>query len=88
MYANAEMDLGPYDAYDMDHEIWQFETVRKIGIKIEEKDFADIKHVIESASDSPELAAARKKARDEAWQHIGEAGKRTADFMISTMEEA
>ena len=86
MYANAEMDLGPYDAYDMDHEIWQFETVRKIGIKIEEKDFAEIKHVIESASDSPELAAARKKAREEAWQYIGEAGKRTADFMISTIE--
>ena len=87
MYANAEMELGPYDAYDIDHEIWQFSTVKKIGIKIEEKDFANIKNVIQNASDSPELAAARKKARDEAWMHIGEAGKRTADFMIQTMEK-
>lgn len=87
MYANAEMELGPYDAYDMDHEIWQFATVKKIGIKIEEKDFPNIKNVIQNASDSPELAAARHKARDEAWMHIGEAGKRTADFMISTMEK-
>ena len=38
MYANADIDLMPYDAYNMDHEIWQFETVRKIGIKIEETD--------------------------------------------------
>ena len=30
MYANAEMDLMPYDAYDMDHEIWQCETVKKL----------------------------------------------------------
>ncbi len=85
MYANAEMDLLPYDAYDIDHEIWQFETVRKIGIKIEEKDFPNIKDVIENASDSPKLREARSKARDEAWQHIGEAGKLTADYMISTM---
>jgi len=85
MYANAEMELGPYDAYDMDHEIWQFSTVKKIGIKIEEKDFPNIKEVIEKASDSPELAAARKKAHEEAWMFNGEAGKRTADYMISTM---
>jgi hypothetical protein len=87
MYANAEMDLGPYDAYDMDHEIWQFSTVKKIGIKIEEKDFENIREVIQNASDSPELAAARKKAREEAWMNIGQAGKLTADFMIKTMEE-
>ena len=87
MYANAEMELGPYDAYDMDHEIWQFSTVKKIGIKIEEKDFENIKSVIENASDSPKLAEARHIARDEAWMHIGEAGKLTADWMIKKLEE-
>jgi len=87
MYANAEMELGPYDAYDMDHEIWQFSTVKKIGIKIEEKDFENIKTVIETASDSPELAKARKQARDEAWMHIEESGKLTADYMINTLEK-
>lgn len=86
MYANAEMDLGPYDAYDMNHEIWQFETVKKIGIKIEEKDFPNIKDIIQNASDSPELKDARHKAKDEAWMYINEAGKRTTDFMIETMK--
>lgn len=86
MYANAEMDLMPYDAYDMDHEIWQFETVKKIGIKIEEKDFTNIKEVIQNASDNPELAALRHKARDEAWMHIGNAGKLTVDYMVKTVE--
>jgi len=87
MYANAEMDLMPYDAYDIDHEIWQFETVKKIGIKIEEKDFANIKDVIQNASDNPELAKLRHKARDEAWMNIGQAGKLTVDYMIKTVEE-
>lgn len=86
MYANAEMDLMPYDAYDMPHEIWQFETVRKIGIKIDENDFSNIKEVILNASDNPELAKLRHKARDEAWMNIGNAGKLTVDYMIKTVE--
>ncbi|MCR5605262.1 MAG: CDP-glycerol glycerophosphotransferase family protein, partial [Treponema sp.] len=87
MYANAEMDLMPYDAYDINHEIWQFKTIKEIGIKIEEKDFQNIKQVIENASDNPKLKELRHKARDEAWMHIGEAGKLTADYMISTVEK-
>ena len=87
MYASAEMELGPYDAYDMDHEIWQFETVRKIGIKIEEKDFPNIKQVIQNAADNSELARLRHKARDEAWMYIGESAKRTVDYMFKTMGE-
>lgn len=88
MYANAKMELAPYDAYDIDHEIWQFETVKKIGIKVEEKDFNNIKEIIQNASDSPTLSLERKKAKDEAWMFIGNAGKKTADFMIKTVEDA
>ena len=86
MYANAEMDLMPYDAWDLDHEIWQFSTLKKIGIKLEEKDFSDIKNVIQNAADSEELKSLRHKAREEAWEYIGESGKRTVDFMVKTVE--
>lgn len=87
MYANTKMDLGPYDAYYLDHEIWQFSTVKKIGIEIKEEDFENIKQVIENASDSPKLAEARKKAKEEAWMYIGEAGKRTVDWMIKKLSD-
>ena len=87
MYANAELDLRLYDAYDIDKQIWQFATVEKIGIKIEEKDFSNIKTIIQNAADSAELAAERQKAKDEAWMYRGEAGKRTADFMIKVVNE-
>ena len=53
-----------------------------MGIKLDEKDFDNIKEVIHDASDSPELAAKRKIAKETAWMHIGEAGKRIADYMI------
>src|SRR5574344_2477152 len=85
MYVNADMDLRPYDAYDLQKPLWQFTVLEKMGIKLEEKDFPTIKNIIKSASDSPELAQARKEAKSAAWMHIGEAGKNTADFMISSL---
>ena len=87
MYANAEMDTMPYDIYDTGHEPWAVTTLQKIGIPIKEEDFANIAEVIKNASDSPELAKLRAHYKAEAWQHIGEAGKLTADYMISTMEK-
>lgn len=93
MYVNADIDLRIYDASEVYNEdgsnkrIWQFTTLEKIGIELKEEQFQNIKEVIQNASDSPVLAAARKQAKAEAWMNIGEAGERTADFMISKVKE-
>ena len=90
MYVNADLDLRPYDAYDLadnGKNIWQFDTLKKIGVELKEEHFADIKNVINSASDSAELAAARKTAREEAWQNEGRAGEAIADFMIGKLND-
>ncbi|MCR5495744.1 MAG: CDP-glycerol glycerophosphotransferase family protein [Treponema sp.] len=88
MYVNTDMDLRPYDAYDLNKELWQFEVLKKMGIKLEEKDFPNIKEVIQKASDSPALAAERKIAKETAWMNEGSSGKNIADFMIKTVENA
>lgn len=87
MYANTEMELGPYDAYDCGHEIWAVSTLHKIGIELKESDFQNIKEIIQNASDSPALAKARAEAKAESWMYIGEAAKRTVDYMFKIMEE-
>ena len=83
MYVSADMDLMPYDAYDLNNQYknW-FDALEYMYKQIDEKDFDNIKEVIQNASDSPELAAQRKIAKETAWMHIGEAGKRIADYMI------
>jgi hypothetical protein len=86
IYVNAELDLRPYDAYDLNKTIWQFDVLKKIGIELKEEHFANIKDVIKSASDSPELAAERADAKNTAWMHQGEAGKRVVDFMVNKVE--
>ncbi len=88
LYVNAQMDLLPYDAYDLgDKKLWMYSSLEKFGKQLDEKDFENIKDVIQNMSDSNELAQARAKAKEEAWMYEGESGKRTADFMIQTLDE-
>lgn len=89
MYVNSQLDLIPYDAYDLPDNgkhIWQFDTLSKIGIELKEEQFDNIKEIIQSASDSKELADLRHKAKNEAWMNEGFAAKAVVDFMISKGE--
>jgi len=84
LYVNRDFDKRIYDADDLDHELWQFKTLREAGIALQEADFPKITEIITNAKDSETLSAARKKALDTAWQYRGESGKRTFDFMTKT----
>jgi hypothetical protein len=88
MYVKQGMDLRPYDADDLGEgaELWQFSVLREIGVELKEDYFERIDEVIKNMSDNAELHRARQKARAEAWQHPGEAGKRIADFMMETVQ--
>ncbi len=88
MYVNAGMDLRPYDAYDLgDKELWQYKVLREFGTELKEEQFPKIKEVIQSLSDSKELAEKRHAAKAQAWMHEGEAGKNIADYMINTLSK-
>ena len=85
LYVNEGIDLLPYDAYDLgDKKLWMYSSLEKFGKQLDEKDFGNIKEVIQNMSDNSELAQARAKAKEEAWMYEGESGKRIADFMIET----
>lgn len=86
IYVADNIDLRPYDAYDLGKELWQFETLKKMGIKLDENNFENIAEVIKNASDSKELSEQRKFAKETAWMNIGNAGKNIVDFMIQKEE--
>ena len=87
MYVRADMDLRPYDAYDLgDRELWQYAVLKKFGTELKEEQFENIKDVIQSMSDSKELENARHEAKKEAWCFEGEAGAKVADYMIKTVD--
>jgi hypothetical protein len=87
MYVQQGIDLRPYDADDLGDDalekLWQFKTLKEIGIELKEQDFPCIGEIIQNASDSEELRQARRKAKDTAWQYQGEAGRRITDHLLS-----
>jgi hypothetical protein len=85
IYAGADMDLRPYDASDINHELWQTKTLREIGVELREDDFSKIGEIIDRAAKSASLKEARRRAKQTAWQYPGDAGKRAADFMLSRL---
>jgi len=44
LYVSQNFDLRPYDADDLDHELWQFKTVKEAGIELKEDDFPRIRN--------------------------------------------
>jgi hypothetical protein len=88
LYVSQGIDLRPYDADDIDHELWQFKALKDTGIELKEDDFPRIAEIIKSAGGSVSLKNARNRARETAWQYPTEAGKRIADFMIESGNNA
>lgn len=85
IFLSSEMDLRPYDAYDIDEgkNIWQFSTVRKMGYELNENQLPDIKNVINKVVTSSSLSEEREKAKSEAWMYQGESAVRVADYLLS-----
>lgn len=81
LYVDTDFDTRPYDMDDVPDKAWQFETIEKFGIKITEPDFANIKEIIQNASDSAELKAARETAKQQAWCNIGHSAQAVVDFL-------
>jgi len=81
LYANYNFDPTPYDADDLDCELWQFKVLKEAGLKINENDFNNIADIIKNVSDNENMTKARRSAKEIAWQYQGQAGKRIYEFI-------
>lgn len=86
IYAEYELDKSVYDAYFIDHPLWQEETFPRLGAPLKEEQLDDLKTVIDDVIQSDKYSAGRKKAKEEAWMHIGESAGRIVDFLTSKAE--
>lgn len=87
LYMLQGFDPLPYDCDDIPHELWQFSALKKFGIPLQEEDLPRIGQVIQAASDSPALAAARHAAKAEAWANEGHAAEKVVDYFQSVEQK-
>lgn len=83
IYADVNFNSMPYDASWLDTTSWNFAVLPKLGVKLDENKFSDMKSIIDELLTSPKLKEEREKIINETWCYPGEAAKRIADYMIN-----
>ena len=80
--ADTKFDSSPYDAAWFNEECWTFKILPEIATILDEKDFPNIKTLIDSMINDQSLIKNRKKVRDESWINIGKSAELTVDYLI------
>lgn len=86
LYCNNEFDRRPYDSGDLKTEPWKFRILKEIGIELTSDKFGGIKEFINEAAASKALKENRVKAKETAWQNIGNAGNAVYKFLTETQQ--
>ena len=86
IYADTDIDYGPYDAAWIDEPIWRKSVLPKLGAELKESDFDHIKTLVDDLVDSEEYQQGRDYVRDVAWKNQGEAAVRTVDYLVAKYE--
>ena len=90
MYANAQFQKDPYDAWWLPETPWTFEILPTVGKPITEDSMGNLKAMIDECITDPSYKAARDKVRAKAWKNIGGATNSVCDYLINklhTLEE-
>lgn len=87
LYAESHMDKSPYDCAWIEKELWVYDVLPRIGTKLREEDFGDIKRVIDECIDNPKGKENRDQARRETWAYIGHGREHVVDYILRKQRE-
>lgn len=88
IYTSFKFDRRPYDAGDIEGELWQFDVLNRIGVKLDESRFSNIKELIQNNITNDKLKEMIESAKSEAYTHQGESGKMVFDTLIQLRENS
>ena len=87
IYADTSFDNSPYDAWWLDRELWVFQVLPLIGLPLEEKDFGNMKDVIDSSLKDEKLKSNRAEVRAKGWLNAGGCAGAVTDYMLAKYKE-
>lgn len=87
IYADTSFNSAPYDAAWIDDELWTIKALPKIGHKLVESDFSDIKTIIDNSINSNKVETERDELIKQCWCNIGKAGEIATDYLIKKSNE-
>lgn len=84
IYADTKFDLSPYDGWWLKdtQPYWTFTALPRIGMKLTNENFNQVKSMIDECLLDPKYAAGRKELKEETWVNQFEGAKRAADYIM------
>lgn len=87
IYTDVRFDNSQYDAWWVDYTLWSFNILDKLGEKLSEDNFDNIKMIIDDCLNNEKYKLGRDRARRETWNYIGDKGVRAVDYIINKYNE-
>ena len=87
IYTDPNFDISPYDAWFLDHRLWTFSALPRIGQELNMDNLDELKDIIDSCLEDPRFAEGRKQVREETWAYMSEGAVRTADYLTNKLNE-
>jgi hypothetical protein len=87
IYADTHLDRAPYDSCWIDEEPWRLHILPTIGRKLDEKDFQNIRQVIEEALSDESYSIGRENLKNMAWMYQGESARKVVDYLADRLEK-
>ena len=83
IYTDPNFNLAPYDAWFLDHRLWTFSALPRIGQELNMENLDNIKELIDACLEDPHYAKGRQEVRNETWANPGEGAVRAADYLMA-----
>ncbi len=83
IFAEAEFNTDSFDAAWVRTPLWRFGAAKKIGITLNESQFANLKTVILDSFKDSETMDNRALVKEECWTAVGSAANNVADYLIT-----
>ncbi len=82
LYTEPNIDRAPYDACWLDDELWIYEALPKLGMKMGDADDCAVGDLVREVLQNPQYQSGRDGVRSECWMHRGEAAVRAVDYLV------
>ncbi len=81
IYADTSFDPSVYDMVWVEGDLWIFESLKKLGVRLEKDDLGRIGEVIDTAIHDEALAKGREEVKKSGWSNIGNSAEYIFDYL-------
>lgn len=87
IYASSEFDFSPYDAWWLNGDSWQVNTLSCMGRELKEDEIDNIKDIIDDLLVNEKFKIMLEREKNIAWKNIGKSADIIADYITNRFSE-